>query len=126
MINLPFAVRHNRIWSVSMLIISVLSLIMGFWQMEMLEIFMGFVLLILGFFFYKNPIMVVFNTEIELRNAFGMTLRKTNYQTQHIRFEGYKLFVNNQRWPISALIAQKSDLQKLKVYFKNLQKNSLK
>jgi hypothetical protein len=123
MLNFPFAVRHNRIWSISMLIISVLSLVMGFWLWEMLELFMGFVLLILGLFFFKNPILIVTKTELELRNGLGMTLRKTTYLPQQIRFDGYNLYVNNQRWPISRLIADRSDLEQIKDYFQHIQTN---
>ncbi len=123
MLNFPFAVRHNRIWSISMLIISVLSLVMGFWLWEMLELFMGFVLLILGLCFFKNPILIVTKTELELRNGLGMTLRKTTYLPQQIRFDGYNLYVNNQRWPISRLIADRSDLEQIKDYFEQLDNN---
>jgi len=123
MLNLPFSVRHNRVWSISMLIISCLSLVMGFWLWEMLELFMGFVLLVLGLFFFKNPILIVTKTELELRNGLGMTLRKTTYSPQHIRFDGYNLYVNNQRWPISRLIAHRADLERIKNYFEQLNNN---
>ncbi len=122
MLNFPFAVRHNRIWSLSMLIISLLSLLMGFWFWQMLELFMGFVLLILGLFFFNNPVLIITKTELELRNGLGMTLRKTAYSPSTIRFDGYTLYVNNQRWPVSRLVAHKADLQKLKNYFEQLNK----
>jgi hypothetical protein len=95
---------------------------MGFYMWEMLELFMGFVLFILGICFFKNPIMVVHSTEIELRNGFGMLLRKIKYQPHEIRFEGFNLFVANRQLPISRLTAHKKDLIILKSYFEKLTK----
>ena len=118
--SLPIEVHHNRFMVGFMLLISCLSLILAILFADALQTIMGALLLVFSVLMWRQPLLVVTNTEIQLRNSLGMTLRRLPYARQEVHMEGNTIWVKQQRLPIIAWITHKPDMIRLKAYFANL------
>lgn len=118
--SLPIEVHHNRFMVGFMLLISCLSLILAVLFADALQTLMGALLLVFSVLMWRQPLLVITDTEIQLRNSLGITLRRLPYTRQEVRIDGSAIWVKQQRLPVVAWITHKPDMQRLKAYFANI------
>lgn len=115
---LPIKVKANPIFPIVQLIAGVFILITAFIIGNVLQLGMGAFFILIGLLFLTQPVLVVTNTEIQLKNMIGMTLKKALYQNKAITFDGNKLMVDGKRFFVgSAFNCKKADFAKVKTYF---------
>lgn len=115
---LPIKVKANPIFPIVQLIAGVFILITAIIIGDLLQLVMGSFFILIGVLFLTQPVLVVTNTEIQLRNMIGMTLKKAFHQKQNITFDENKLMVDGKRFFVgSAFNSKKADFAKVKTYF---------
>lgn len=62
----------------------------------------GPVFIVLGILLFTNPTIVITDTEIQMRNLFGMTLKRYSYTKETVEVKGRKLFVNGKKINLGA------------------------
>ena len=82
--SLPIEVGYKKVLGAPILISSLFILGVAFYTGALMpQAFTGAILLVMGFCYLTQPAIVVTETEVQLRNVFGMTMKR--YPLSHLR-----------------------------------------
>ena len=88
----PLTIANNKVLSVALLVIGGLLLLVSLLQGEVITIFAGAVLTLLGALQLKNPVLKVQDGEAQLCNPLGMTIKRFPVSSPaDLRLDGKKL-----------------------------------
>lgn len=83
---------YSRPLAIALLIVGLAILIMGISSGQMLEIVLGGLLVVLGVLLLVQPMVVFTDSQIQVRNLFGMTLKRFDVSSPaDVKVEGSKL-----------------------------------
>lgn len=66
------------------------------------QMIMGPMFVLLGVLLFVIPTIVITKNEIQMRNLFGMTLKRYSYNSDNVRVEGRKLYIDNKKVRLGA------------------------
>lgn len=90
-----FKIRHNRIIAGIILGCAVFILVTAFMVGPRTNLFIGFLNLVIGIQMFIQPMIVLHNGQAELKNLFGMTMRRRQFDSfSQLEIDGNTLYVN--------------------------------
>ncbi|MCP4439151.1 MAG: hypothetical protein GY810_09435 [Aureispira sp.] len=118
---LPIKVKSNQIFPVIQLIAAIIILVTAFMSEDMIQLLMGSFFIFLAVMLFTQPILVVTQSEIQLKNLLGMTMRKVAYNGKVVTLDNNKLMVDGKKvFTGSAFNCNKPDFEKVKEYFSKM------
>lgn len=89
-------IGHNKIFAIIILACAGFILFVSFLIGPSLNLFIGFLNLFIGIQMLTKPFLVINENDIELKNLFGMTLKRVAYnEPSELEMDGSILYVNN-------------------------------
>jgi len=113
-------VGHNKVFAVIILACAGFILFVSFLIGPSLNLIVGFLNLFIGIQMLAKPFLVIGEREIQLKNLFGMTLRRFHYSSpSDLEMDGSILYVNHNGERrkvsrISSFLHHAPDVQRLK------------
>lgn len=90
-----FKIRHNKIIAGIILVCAVFILVTAFMVGPGTNLFIGFLNLVIGIQMFIQPVIVLHDRQAELKNLFGMTVRKREFDSiSQLEIVGSSLYVN--------------------------------
>lgn len=114
-------VRYAVGWGVFMLVAGIFILLTAVMLGVGLQIFMGFLFSLMGILYLSSPAVVVTTHEVELKNLFGMTMRRHPFSPEQVTFEGKRIFVGGQKIKLAYGMFRPSDLEAVQKFILQLQ-----
>lgn len=107
-------IRTNKALPLIALPFSLFILGVGLWLEQKMQMATGGILLLVSILQLANPMVVVENEEIQLRNLFGMTLRRVPFKPADVTFDGLAVLVAGKKVIGSTWALGAAPLQELK------------
>jgi hypothetical protein len=93
----PFHVKQKIYFPIIGLVCALFILVVGLMLGQVLQLGLGGFLLLISILQFTVPVVVIEAHEIQLRNLFGMTLRRVPYRPEEVTFEGLQPYVGGAR-----------------------------
>lgn len=76
---------------------------------NMMQVGLGAFLFIVGILNLVNPIAVLTDTELQLRNALGMTLKRYKYKEEKVEIREGKIFISGKKLRFAAWMLRRAE-----------------
>ena len=87
---------------------------MNIFHNGLLEWIIGAFFLVVGVLRFSQPLLLVTENEVILKNTLGMTIKRVEYERYDLRIDKYRLYAGDHSFALSALIIHKPDFEHLR------------
>lgn len=96
--SFPYKIRNNLFFSILQILIGGFILIVALLILDNpVQLFMGIFFIVFGIIRLTSPVVLITEAEIQLKNGFGMTMKRIPYTLDSINVKGNKVFVAGKR-----------------------------